>query len=367
MLNQKIVIKRLPTSMLFPIKFHQNVREETGQTYNVGPLKDEILQSGRVDRITVAMNATDISDSKTWVFNQIVRGFRRSTAVGMLKEEFPHDRRWDDVEAEIFFNLTEAELTDLMVDHGNVEPLQKHEVVRAVWLTLKANPAITDNALTIKLRGLLVRYFPGGSNIKDPKELGDHYRGVIQNIRNGYRLPDVARDYFMKEIKGECKWPQKRNDVQRLVKVYEDESKLDTTGQTTKEKPGPTFLTVWAEVLEKINSQENANATRSVNMMTRNELTKFKDTAGCPTLTRFALLIMRDSVISEPDAKLLTLSDLYKQVETFIPADLLAKINAVMTPKQTVPAPTPTPAPTPSPTPVAVVPNKSAPKVAATK
>lgn len=298
MAKHKIDIMSLAVDSLFPLDLSKNVRDPSGATYDVGGLKADIFATG-------GLTARPLVHFKGGKFDRVIRGYRRVTAVGQLKAEYPHDRRWDKIEAEVQHDLTEAEIIDLMIDHGNTKSLEKHEVVRAIWMELDADPTVTDARLAAKVQGLLEVHFPWPVG-KDKTEaaVADHYHGTIQNIRNGFRLPKVAQDAYLRKVRGEISYPTKK-EVATLVKIFEDARKADPKCEVTKENPGATFTKKWEELVASYEAAGAEPRQKAVSMMSRTEVSAIGDNTPSLLLRGIIKTVTRD--VPESDAKLVFL------------------------------------------------------------
>lgn len=322
--RRKVDIKRMPLTAFLPIDFSKNVRDPSGSTYDLVGLKNDIRQIG-------GLTHRPLVHFREGKLDHILQGFRRISAIAELNQEEPHDDRWKTVEVEILENLDQPAIMELMVDHGNTKSLEKHEVVRALWMTLDANPAITRESLVTRMHGLLEIHWP--SNKTDPAEIARHYTGTIQNVMSGWRLPDVAKATFMELVKTRAAVAYRKKDFAALVSIFEKEQREDPTGKINKQNPGPVFLEKWKEFVESEEDKANGgNKPKAIAAMSKQELSTFHDNTGSRLGKTFAKLAIR--AVSDADKKLLILGSLFvRDVESKLPEEFWQNLEYVMTGK----------------------------------
>lgn len=266
-----------------------NVRLPGGQ--DIVDLAHDIGANGLQVRIEVASPYKDNGVPEGQYLT--MRGHRRREALHYLKDHEPNifeAKFGKGVPVTVFSGLTEHEILDRKVDHGNELALgNMFEVLLSAIMLFTAS--FTEKSVAMKLSGLLNRLNPmkpgkkkkiqeleakkaeakGDEAIKLGKEIEEinlaYRRGSVQLLHNFYRLPrKVTAAYFRKctgSMEGcdkvglgeftKVPMPQSitTSQVTGLFKALKDDLDVKENGVSKfgKRQPGPNFNAKWDEII----------------------------------------------------------------------------------------------------------------------
>ena len=261
-------------------------------------LAQDILGNGLKTPLIVADD-----DSKF----RVLQGNRRTKAILWIKENSPE--KFDElfangVAAYVYSGLSESEMVNIIIDHGNIQGLKDPmELQQAANMLFAAG--YNEKQVVISLAGLLEAQTPMKADIRkdwlsklervkeamksDPEWalqtqleadtlLFNTRRGKIQNIHNAYRCPVIVMQALWYKATG-LLHPNTPTDfgktmprsltyshVGMLYKAFKADIDADEEGAVSKDTPGPVFWAKWKEIGDKIRkdaSEKASGATRA--------------------------------------------------------------------------------------------------------
>lgn len=288
-------LKNLPIETFIPLDLSKNIRDPSGSTLNIEPLIPDIKQHGGL-KVRILVH---FKDGK---FDRVIQGYRRTSAYVKLHEMEPNDKRWDEIPCEVYEDLSPAELMDKMVDSGNTESLKPYEVVRAIWMTIEADPKISDADLTTRCEGILAIHWPPSPKKKTRDEIVANHRGTIQCIRYAYDGPHEMQKTYMDIVKDGSSVSYRKKDFSELRRTFLDEMRSDHTGLTNKANPGPKFTTLWNAFVKSEEEKRNNVKIKAVSAMSKAEMQTVADNTASLLLKNTIAALTRQ--IQLPDRKI---------------------------------------------------------------
>ena len=250
--------------------------------YNLPPLAEAIAQQGLITPIIAWKDQT----GKVTV----LQGHRRKAAIGLLKENNPTAFKKhfaNGVPVTLVSGITEAEAMEMKVDHGNELSLaDPFELQLCANLLFKAG--LTEEAVSVDLCGLMERLRPMKADAKKKldelrtnlataktakdnqkageidglisKHIADYRRGMVQNLHNTFRTPEVVMAALYKEASGETPKGYEKVDLPKLTtadvtalwQAAAKDFKVMKEGlpQFNKRNPGPEFRAKWTGIID---------------------------------------------------------------------------------------------------------------------
>lgn len=260
---------------IYPVDYSRNWRDPSGATYKTEDLKPDIKAFG-------GLRTHPLYHLKNGKFDRIIRGHRRTTAIGELNKEEPHDDRWKMIEAEVVENLTEQEIVDLMVDVGTTKDPEKYEIVRLAFMEYDANPMVSYADLTFKLLGLLDKFWPiPKKETKSREEILKFHHGKIQNILIAAQLPKIGRDLYYNAVRdGEALSFQKKKFAEMLKAHKKDMASDPSVGF---DNPGPEYMAQHNQLVDELETAAaEGRAPKAVGMLSKDKVQTLYD--NCPSV-----------------------------------------------------------------------------------
>jgi len=278
--------RELSYAQLSELELGDNVR--LPKNLNIVEMFNDLEAVGLKNPITALKGAKDKP-------HRVLQGTRRTLGLRMLFENNPE--RFQELFGEkgipviLVSGLSEEEIVDMIVDHGQVKGLtDPMELQLACNMLFKAGK--TEKQVVITLSGLLESFQPlkpevrqeweaKVSRAKKAREAGDYEwanqlqneaeiflfnarRGNIQNRHNAFRCPDVVHWALWLKATGEhhpdCSEDLKKtmprsltySHVNALYKAFKADIDADSEGKVTKAAPGKMFWAKWSEICKSI-------------------------------------------------------------------------------------------------------------------
>lgn len=227
---------------------------------------------------------------------RILQGTRRFKALIRIFENNParyEEILSDGIPCNVMTDVTEEEMVDLIIDHGQIQGLtDPMELQLAANMLFRANK--TERQVVVSLAGLLEKFTPMKQDIRkewldkldrvkaarehDPEWalqmqneaeilLFNTRRGKIQNIHNAYRCPDVVMQALWLKATGDYHTNTPEDliktmprtltyaHVGQLYKSHKADIEADETNEVSKANPGVQFWAKWNEIVEKLRKE----------------------------------------------------------------------------------------------------------------
>ena len=285
---EKPIMRMFKTTDFDPIDYSRNVRENHAPT----ALKEAIRNAGGL----LEPPLVEVLPDKKII---ILRGYLRITSMLSLKAEEPNDVRWQHINCRVMTGLTEEERVYLIADHGNVTPLTRVEVFFTAEKMFNSGDTFTEKDVAIGLETLLDLHYPTKRKLKKVsedggEELAAYRRGIIQQFHNGAKLPVVARNEYVKQLRGDQSWPNKK-DVKDLLELFSKAKLADPTYSITRENPGAEWLKAFEEYKEKHIAHDDGvgEAPKQLGIMPSKTLEMWLNSSKNPYLKKVMAIILR--------------------------------------------------------------------------
>jgi len=279
------------TLNLAKIVVGDNVRLESA--YKIAPLKADILENGLQTPITVF----ELQNGEA----EVIRGHRRERAVREISKENPATFKKlfpKGIPVTVLKGVSYEIAQTMKVDDSNYEPLSDPFEIQMCANKLFEFYGDKEKPVILKMTGILDRKYPPTAGRKKEietlkadiilakeKGLNDivivkqaeldelifkQRRGKCQNMHAAFRCPDVVMTALKYKAVGTLPegWDSKEylpaslnyDQVKQLWKAFKADLDLDKEKKGTlkynKRNPGPTFLSKWEEICNKLQEAE---------------------------------------------------------------------------------------------------------------
>lgn len=315
--TKKIRMATVQIDKLGTLDWSRNIRDpQRDHTMEIADLAKDLLATADAHpELPQGMKVHPMYHFRNNQFERVIQGYLRTSAVMLNHKLYPNDRRWDSIYVEVFEDLSEPEIMALMLDNGNLTPLKSYEVIRSIWMTLDADPNISEGALTLRVQGYLRQFWPCRADVTSDDRIREWYRGTIQNIRYLWRLPDIAKDELFKLLKKGKPVSYRRKDVRELVSVFETEMRSDLTHKITKANPGPAFVEKFEAFMDAEAEAEGTDKKpKALGAMSKKEMDGFFTTSDSVIVKD--LLSLATRTLPDSDQKIVMYGKLLRKVES---------------------------------------------------